>query len=243
MSQGIENWRFHFSLSPKINCESTLPQSNQIEFDVDSQNTQYSISGFSVLINNKTEEDAANEANLKAQRITDLLVSTSGTSSSLVFDETRKINPNGSSTVSKKISFRYSIVDNANLTMSDTRFNEIVDGQDLELIQKMNFVRHAADALSSRDSISTIRFLDLACNEEPLGNFSKFHFLRHALSHYKSPLKQDTLDGINNGFGNGYFDFTIDDKFDFSSSKNIKNLSTEAQNFLNGVRQELSNEL
>jgi len=237
-----EKWSFNFLLNPHINCDDNLPQLNKIELEIDSQQEQHKITGFNITINNTTEDDGANEAMLKARRLTDLLVSTSGTSSRFALSGARKINPDGGGTVSSTFTFMYSILDNANLNISVTRLNDIIDGQDSELNEKLNFIYHATNALHSRDYVSAIRFLDLACNEDPQGDLKKFHYLRHALSHNKDPLKPKTITKIKTGFGNDYFVFTIDNKFDFASSKNLRNLKTEAQNFLNRVRDDLSND-
>lgn len=237
-----ENWNFSFSLNPHINCDDNITQPKEIELDVDSQQKQHKITGFNITINNTTKEDGINESLLKARRLTDLLVSTSGTSSRFTFAGTRKINPDGGGTVSKTFTIGYSIVDNANLNINQTRLNEIINGQDSELNEKMNFIYHATNALHTRDYVSAIRFLDLACIENPQGDLEKFHYLRHALSHTKDPLNSVTITNIRTGFGNDYFEFTIDNKFDFASSKNLKNLQTQAQNFLNRVRDDLKNE-
>ena len=237
-----EKWNFSFLLNTHINCDDSLPQLSGIELEVDSQLEQHKITGFNITINNTTEDDGTNEAMLKARRLTDLLVSTSGTSSRFTFAGTRKINPDGSGTASKTFTIGYSIVDNANLNINGSRLSEIIDGQDSELNEKMNFIYHATNALHARDYVSAIRFLDLACNEDPQGDLKKFHYLRHALSHNKDPLKPETITEIKTGFGNDYFVFTTDNKFDFTSSKNLKNLQTEAQNFLNRVRGDLNND-
>jgi len=236
-----EKWNFSFLLNPHINCNDNIPQPKGIELEVDSQQKQHKITGFNIIINNTTKEDGTNEALLKARRLTDLLVSTSGTSSRFTFAGTRKINPDGGGTVSRTFTIGYSIVDNANLNINETRLNEIINGQDAELNEKMNFMYHATNALHVKDYISTIRFLDLACNENPQGDLKKFHYLRHALSHNKDSLKVKTLTEIKAGFGEDYFIFTIDNKFDFTSSDNLRKLQVEAQNFLNRIRNELNN--
>lgn len=237
-----EKWNFSFLLNPHINCNDSLPQFNEIELDIDSQQKQHKITGFNITINNTTKEDGTNESLLKARRLTDLLVSTSGTSSRFTFAGTRKINPDGSGTVSRTFTIGYSIVDNANLNINETRLNEIIEGQDSELNEKMNFIYHATNALHTSDYVSAIRFLDLACNENPQGALEKFHYLRHALSHSKDPLTTVTISNIKTGFGNDYFEFTANNKFNFTSAKNLRNLKTEAQNFLNRVRDDLKNE-
>ncbi len=238
-----ETWNYSFTLNPHINCDDNLPQINKIELDVDRQKEQHKITGFNITIDNTTKEDGMNKSVLKARRLTDLLVSTSCTSSRFTFAGDRKINPDGSGTVSRAFTSGYSIVDNANLNINETRINEIIDGQNSELNKKMNFIYHATNALHSRDYVSAIRFLDLACNEQPQGDLAKFHYLRNALSHNKDPLKPCTITGIKTEFGNDYFDFTIDNKFDFASAKNLRNLQTEAQNFLNRIKDDLNNNL
>ena len=237
-----EKWGFDFSLNPHINCDDSLPQINRIELKVDTQKPQHKITGFSIIIDNTTKEGGTNEALLMARRLTDLLVSTSGTFSRYILSGNRKINPNGSATVSKFVTFGYSIVDNANLNIDPNRLNGILEGNDSEINEKMNLIYHATNSLNARDYISTIRFLDLACNEAPQGDLEKFHYLRHALSHNKDPLTQNTITKIKNGFGNDYFDFTPEDKFDFASSKTLKNLQTQAQEFHNRIRNDLNND-
>ena len=238
-----EKWSFDFSLNPHINCDDNLPQINRIELKVDTQKQQHEITGFSIIIDNTIKEDGTNESLLIARRLTDLLVSTSGTFSRYTLSGNMKINPNGGGTVSSFVTFSYAIVDNANLNIESNRLNEILEGRDSEINEKMNLIYHATNALHARDHISTIRFLDLACNEEPQGDLEKFHYLRHALSHTKDPLNPETITNIRTGFGNDYFEFTIDNKFDFASSKNLRNLQTQAQNFLNRVKDDLNNDL
>ena len=106
----------------------------------------------------------------------------------------------------------------------------------------MNFVYHTVSALHGGDHVSYIRLLDLACGEEPQEDLKKFHFLRNALSHNKKSLKKSTIEGIKTGFGDDYL-VLLEDKFDFASSKNLRNLHMEAQDFLNRVRSDLNKEL
>jgi hypothetical protein len=57
---------------------------------------------------------------------------------------------------------------------------------------------------------------------------AKFTFLRHALSH-NGPLRPNTIVGLENGFGMGYFTLTPSNEFDYTSPENIKHLNEQAK--------------
>ena len=53
------NWKIHFSLSEEIDCNDDLPSRNDVEFDTTvGKANQKSITGFNVIVNNVTEEEA-----------------------------------------------------------------------------------------------------------------------------------------------------------------------------------------
>ena len=236
-----ENWIFNFSLDPPIDCKDDLLVFDGIDLKIIvSDKQQHEIIGFGIAINNTTEEDGNNQAAIKARRLTDLLVSTSCTSSYFNLCGTLQIDQDGKRRVARIIESEYLIKNNVNLNMIKN-INGIIDGSNSELNEKLNFIGHAINASYNRDSISAIRFLDLACNENSEGKLKKFHCLRHALSHSKRSLKYETIKSIKEGFGNDYFEFTADRKFNFASAKNLRNLKTEAKNLFKIVKDDLNN--
>jgi hypothetical protein len=54
------------------------------------------------------------------------------------------------------------------------------------------------------------------------------------LSH-KGPINPDTIQNLDAGFGNGYFTFTQNKDFDYTSPQNIERLQTEARYLMSEV--------
>ena len=71
----------------------------------------------------------------------------------------------------------------------------------------------------------------------------KFTPLRNAISHNDGKLYSDTISGLENGFGHGYFKLTTGDQFDFEDAQNLRRLAAEANNFLKDAHADLRNEL
>lgn len=238
MSEKLSNWEIHFTLSEKIDCEDTLPVIENLEIETSIGKTnQKSITGFNIKVENTTKEIAMEKASKKAQTFTDLLSATSGTASIPRLDGTSVEKPTGGHTVSKTFTISYNIRNNAELNIPKQRLEDILENKDTILSQQLKYVNRATDSLKNRDPASTIKELVLACNEHPQGNSAKYKSLRNALSH-EIP-KPETIQRIKNDFGQDYFVFTSEGRFDFSSGRNMKNLTLEANSFLQQVRADI----
>lgn len=242
MSEIPSNWEIHFTLSEKIDCEDNLPTINGIEIEIcNGKANQKSITGFNIKVENTTQAIAKEIANKKAQIFTDLLSTTSGTASIPRLDGTRVEKPTGGHTVSKTFTISYNIRNNADINIPIQRLEDILENKDSELSQQMKYVNRSTDAIKNRDPASAIKDLFLACNQNPQGTLVKYKSLRNALSH--DPVYQQDIQNIKRDFGEDYFEFTSEDRFDYSSDKNMKNLTTEANSFLRQVRDNIKNRI
>lgn len=242
MAEEKTDWEIHFSLSEKIDCDDNLPTRLDLEFDTEiGKSGQKSINGFTVKANNVTKETAKQIAEKKANIFTDLLALTSGTSSNHHMDGTRRKKPTGGHTVTKTFTISYSIRNNADLGIQERHLTNLLEGKNPEINQQMKYVNKAMNSIKSRDPASAIKDLYLACNQNPQGNLVKYKSLRNALSH--EPVFSNDINNIQRDFGNDYFDFTPEGRFDYASTKNQEHLTKEANNFLNQVRTDIKNKI
>ena len=243
MSGQPTDWDITYTLTEKIDCEDNLPTIPNIDLEIATGKAeQKSITGFTIHISNViTEEDAILIATKKANNFTDLLSTTSGTSSVPNLGGTRFRLPNGKFRVSKLTTISYNIRNNANLNLQNISWNDVLEGTNPELTQQMKYVNRAIGSISNRDYASAITNLFLACNQNPQGDLSKYKSLRNALNH--NPVFQNDIDNLNQNFGQGYFEFTSEKRFDFTSEKNNINLRNESQAFLEHVRNDLKNRI
>lgn len=209
-----------------------------MKFDTEIGNSnQKSINGFTVKVNNASEDEAKQVAQKKAQILTDILAVTSGTCSEPHMDGTSVKKPTGGHTVSKTFTISYAIRNNADLSMPEAKLTSLLEEANPELNQQMRYINKAMNALKSRDPASAIKDLYLACNQDPQGNLAKYKSLRNALSH--DPVYSQDIQHIQKDFGSDYFDFTKENRFDYVSEKNKKNLMIEANNFLNQLQSDM----
>lgn len=242
MIEQPSDWEIHFTLSEKIDCDDNLPIRNDIEFEtIIGKENQKSITGFTIKINNTTELNAKEASTNKANILTDLLSITSGTSSIPHLDGTRVKKVTGGHTVTKPFTISYSIRNNADLNIPENKLTSILENQDKELTQQMKYVNRAINAIKVRDPASAIKDLYLACNQNPQGSLAKYRSLRNALSH--EPIFPNDIQNIQRDFGLDYFTITSGNSFDYSSDKNLKNLTKEANQFLQQVRTEIKNRI
>lgn len=242
MSETPTDWKIHFTLSEKIDCVDTLPTIENFEIEIGTGKAeQKSITGFNINVENATETIAKETASKKAQIFTDLLSITSGTASMPRRDGTSRLNESGRHTVSRTFTFMYNIRNNADLDISQSRLNEILENRDTELSQKMRYVNRAIDAIANRNPASAIKELFLVCDEDPQGSLAKYKSLRNALSH--EPVYPNDIQNIQRDFGTNYFEFTLEGRFDYISNQNLENLTTEANSFLKQVRENIKNRI
>ena len=242
MSEEPIDWKIHFTLSEKVDCEENIPTIKDFELEISTgKEEQKSITGFHINVKNTTETIARETASKKAQIFTDILSVTSGTASSPRRDGQSKIHSSGRHTVSKMITFMYNIRNNADLNISQSRLNEILENRDTELSQKMRYVNRAIDAIANRNPASAIKELFLVCDEDPQGSLAKYKSLRNALSH--EPVYPNDIQNIQRDFGTNYFEFTLEGRFDYISNQNLENLTTEANSFLKQVREDIKNRI
>ncbi len=242
MSEIPTDWKIHFTLSKEVDCETNLPEIKNFELETSiGKAEQKSITGFHINVENTTENNAKEIASKKAQIFTDILSVTSGTASSPRRDGQSRINSSGRHSVSKSITFMYNIRNNADLKISQNRLNELLENNDVELSQKMRHVNRASDAIANRNPAAAIKELVLACNENPQGGLSKYKSLRNALSH--DPVFARDIQNIGSDFGINYFEFTSENRFDYISNQNLEKLITEANSFLQQVREEVKEKI
>lgn len=242
MSEKLTNCKMHFILSKSIDYKGIIPSIDDFELEVVSgKSGQKSITGFSINVENTTENHAEEIANKKAQIFTDILSVISGTAPSSRCTGKSIIYSSGRRTVSITLVLQYSIRNNADLNITQNRLNSILENTDTELLQKMRYVNRAIDAIANQNPASAIKELVLACNENPQGDLAKYKSLRNALSHESVFLRD--IQNIRRDFGANYFEFTSENGFDYTLKQNLDNLDTVAHSFLEQVREQVKNRI
>ena len=235
-------WVFTYGLSDEIDCSADICDRQDIEFLTDIREKQKTITGFKITVDVKDGADAEKYASQTALRLTWLLVATSGTYSTYRLTGSRELVASGMRTVTRNCTIAYQIRNNAILNMDNDAFQEIF-ARGTDLADKVQFIAKARQASKIGDTESVTKYLVLAYKEQLPTSLEKFRFLRNAISHNDGKLRQPTIDGLENGFGQGYFKLTTNDQFDFEDAQNLRRLATEARNFLKYVHVHLRNEL
>jgi hypothetical protein len=98
-------------------------------------------------------------------------------------------------------------------------------GKDGRLVERLNHANNALEAEKAglHEVMIEEYYLAIADKQEA----GKYEPLRHVLSHHEQ-LKDDTIDDLENNFGQGYFVLTRNKTFDHSHPTNIEHLKTEA---------------
>ena len=235
-------WEFTYKLSDEIDCNTDIGDRQNIEFLTGSRKKQKTITRFKIKVYKKDKSDAEQHANQIALRLTWLLVATSGTYSTYSLFSGREMVASGMCTIIKNLTIAYQKRNNAILNMDNGAFQEIF-ARGTDLADKVQFIAKARQAAKTGDSESVIKYLILAYKEQPPASLKKFTSLRNAISHNDEALRQHTISGLENGFGQSYFKLTASDQFDFEDAQNLRRLATESDNFLNDVYANLRNEL
>lgn len=235
-------WKFTYMLSDSIDCDDSIRDRKDIEFITDvGKKQQKRITGFRITVGMPNEADAEIHASQTALGLVWLLVASSGTHSEHHKSGSEELVASGKRTVSIVLSLGYQIRGKAMVNVDDGTFDEILDNSS-GLHAKVQFVAKAYQASRAHDYGSVVKYLVLAYNEDPPGQWAKFRYLRHALSHNRRKLNASTVDGLKNEFGPGYFAIT-GGKFDFASTQNLRRLETQAREFLKHAHDGLKSEL
>ena len=235
-------WKFTYALTDEIDCDDNINDMPDVEFVTNvNEKLQKMITGFKIMIQLPNQADAELQANQAAFRLTWLLVASSGTYSAHRMEGCKEMTLSTKRRVSRTIGSGYRIRENAKVNIDQRLFDDILN-VNTEIAEKMQHISNACMASRARDYASVIKYLVLACNEEPTGDLAKFKSLRNALSHNKDPLKDGTVKGLKD-FGRDYFTLTDDGKFDAMSANNLHNLEVQAGKFLTHMHNRLREEL
>ena len=224
-------WKFTYSMSEAIVCDKDIRDMEDVEFDTNVDHRLLkTITGFRIMVHVKDMSEARLEADRMALRLASLLVASSGTHSEHRREGYEEVKASGKRKVGKYLGFGYQGRDYPIVNVDPAVFRDILHS-DLDFVERMLHIAKAWQASKVRDYHSVIKHLVLAYNEEPTGVWAKFKYLRHALSHTKDPLRQDTVNGLKQ-FGSNYFMLTGDGRFDFESASNLHYLEVQARRFL-----------
>ena len=232
-------WRFTYSLSESIDYDTNLHGWEDVEFVTDVDMGQTTMTGFKIMVNMQELDSAKKHANQMALRLTSLLVSISRTDSICHLDGYEEIKTAGKRKVVRYLDFGYkgsSPINIDSMLLSETL------NLDPDLAARIRYIAGARRASKIKDHPSVIRYLVMACNDNPTGVWAKFVCLRHALSHNDGLLHKPTRNGLKL-FGSNYFILTSDKKFDYDSESNKYHLEVEADKFLTYMYDCLKNEL
>ncbi len=245
MTSNTLGWEFEYHLTDRIDCKSDIQNRLGINFitEIYGKHSQKAITGFKIVSQNIIKENAENEAKQKATRLTQLLTASSGTHSKFTMRGDREITESGDGKLGTTYPLSCSIQNNAILSMSDDVFQQILEGTNPDLMNKIVFVSKARQAEKSKDFESIIKYLVQACNENPQNELKKFKYLRNAITHNEKPLHKSTREGLIEGFGDGYFKLTSKNQFDFESDQNTQNIKIQSKEFLKAMHIQLRQEL
>ena len=233
-------WKFTYSLSNSIDCSKDIHDMEDVEFVTKVDNGQNRITGFKITVHLQKQIDANPRANHMALRLVSLLVASSGTHSTHHLDEREDI-MSGKREDVKLLKFRYGFHDCPAVNMDPEVFRDLLNSNTV-LAKKIHFIASALRAFEIRDHSSVIKYLVLACNDKPTGDWAKFVHLRHVLSHNDGRLNKNTREGLNTMFGSDYFILT-NRRFDLDSASNLRHLEYHAGEFLTHMYDSLKEEL
>jgi len=223
---------YEFNLSHELPLDG-FPKINGIELKKKLEEKLESVTGISIEITNVTKEEGIRLAENKARNIVNLMCVKCNIYSD-VYLTNEEFQEYGAKTRQVKTAIR--------ITGHPYRRSDITEEEIDRLQNDSNFVQQIArlnDVLrcnQNYDWKGVITGLCTVIKEQFTENTIKYKFLRDALSH-------DELDrakqNVEEHFGIGYFDFSSNNQFDFTSEKNIKNLQTQAGEFFTEVMRQL----
>jgi len=229
MGKGDGDYQFH--LIHKLPF-GKFPKIDNLELITKFENEKQSVTDIRIKIKNVTKEDGIKLAENQARNLVNLMSVKSNIYSD-VFLTNQEFQEHDSKTKKVETSIR--------ITGHPYRKFEITEEEINRLYNDSDFVQQIArlnDVLRCNEHYDGVIIgLCTVIKEKFTENNEKYKFLRNALSHDELvKAKQD----VEKCFGVGYFDFSSNDQFDFTSEKNIKNLQIQAGEFFEEVMRQYS---
>ena len=164
-------WKFTYSLSNSIDCGKDIHDMEDVEFVTKVDNGQNMITGFKITVHLQKRDDADLKASHMARRLVSLLVASSGTHSTHSLDEREEI-MSGKRKYVKLLKFRYQFHDCPVVNMDPEVFRDLLNSN-TDLAERIRFIASALRAFEIKDHSSVIKYLVLACNDKPTGDWEK----------------------------------------------------------------------
>jgi hypothetical protein len=231
MSKDTADRKFYFSLSERCRI-NRLKNSNYVEFDIENNNCDYFLKGFWILEKNRVESVGRFDATQKAIVLSNYISVTYGKYTCPSLMGVSEDNKDGTWRVSKSVRTRYIHIKELDFDLNDPQLSSVFSDQDKNI--KYEHASRGIKAAQEEDPVTMIKeFYQVIENSEP-PHLVRFKFLRHILSH-KGPIYTSTIKDLGSGFGNGYFTFTLNNDFDYTSPTNIDHLVQQAKILQNEV--------
>ena len=243
-------WVFSYGLSEKINCKKDIPRRKYVEFQTEMDGeTEQKISGFSITVRGASQKKAQVGADKRARNLINLLAASSRTFSDFYSAGYQEVGRSTGHTVTRSdtgeytvsctleipISFSVRIGDirsRAILSMSDERFEAIVEGMHNGLNHKLMHIKKAINARKAEDWETVIIELNSAHNRKK----QNLRILRDVVSH-SDLIRANTVSELKQLFPtcekNGcYFKLVDDKRLELEDPVNKEWLRYQAEKFL-----------
>lgn len=224
----VQNWKFHFKLSD--NCfYSQIFNSEDIELELNNIENREKIVGFWISVKNSPKNEAIAKAKTFARRLTNIIAAKHGTYLDSWLYSYSETLPDG--TVQSNLSIRISgtPVRSIELNLNDENISSLIYTDSI-INQQLTDINRIYKAYHGEDYITVIRDFDRLYEYNWPSGYEKYRHLRNSLSH--KIISRETIDNVHRSFGEDYFDFTSDNRFDFASEKNETHLREEANNLI-----------
>jgi hypothetical protein len=230
MEKGDGYYQFHLTEELPF---GKFPKNDNLELIINSENEKQSVTDIIIKIKNVTKEEGMNLAENKARNLTNLM-SVKCNIYSDVFLTNEEFQEHDSKTKQIKVGFRVTGHPYRKFEITEEEINRLDNDSDFsQQIARLNEVLRCNRIY---DWKGVIIGLYTVIKEKTTNNNKKYKFLRDALSHDELDRAKQKVEEY---FGSGYFDFSSNDQFDFTSQKNSQNLQIEAGKFFEDVMRQL----
>ena len=225
MEDEIIERTFHFRLSQA--CEVIyLGNSQGIEFITEEKGGKKFLTGFRLTIKETTESVAVFSAKQKAINLSNFISVKYWHHVSPIFEGFSRRNKNGTITTTAYYKHGWRNINDLNFDSNDMTVQHILNDTERNILYE--HVSRALKAADNEDPVTIIRELYHVIERNRPDYLNKFENLRDVLSH-KGPIWRSTIQNLEDGFGQGYFTFTPNNDFDYTSPQNIEHLEIQAR--------------
>jgi len=209
-----------------------LGNSQEIEFITEKKGGKKFLTGFLLTIKDTTESVAMFNAKQKATNLSNFISVRYWYYVRPIFEGFSRHNKDGTITIIKYSKHGWRNINDLNFDSNDIIVQGILNDTERNILYE--HVSRALKAADDEDPVTIIRESYHVIEKNRPGHLNKFESLRDVLSH-KGPIWKSTIQNLENGFGKGYFTFTPNNDFDYTSPQNIEHLEVQARYLIGEV--------